>query len=208
MIEVEIAVHSIDWKGRRAGMSVVMDITGRRQLEEQLRQAQKMEAVGRLAGGVAHDFNNLLTIITGYSQLIAATDLRADDPNPPSVEQIMKAGERAAALTRQLLAFSRRQVLQPKVLDLNRLVTSLSRHAAAADRRRCRTALVLRARCGTRQCRSRPDRTGDHEPGGQCPRRHAEGRHAHRRNRQRGVGRRVIPTGMWKQDRARTSCWR
>jgi CheY-like chemotaxis protein len=84
-----------------------------------------MEAVGMLAGGVAHDFNNLLTIITGYSQLIL-NNIRQDDPNRHSVEQIMKAGERAAALTKQLLAFSRRQVLQPKVLDLNKLVSSLA----------------------------------------------------------------------------------
>jgi signal transduction histidine kinase/CheY-like chemotaxis protein len=125
VIEVEIAVHPIDWKGRKAGMAVVMDITGRRLLEDQLRQARKMEAVGMLAGGVAHDFNNLLTIITGYSQLIL-NSLRHDDPNRHSAEQIMKAGERAAALTRQLLAFSRRQVLQPKVLDINRLVSGLS----------------------------------------------------------------------------------
>jgi nitrogen-specific signal transduction histidine kinase/ActR/RegA family two-component response regulator len=102
-----------------------MDITGRRQLEDQLRQAQKMEAVGMLAGGVAHDFNNLLTIITGYSQLIL-NNLRPNDPNRHSAEQIMKAGERAAALTKQLLAFSRRQVLQPRVIDLNKLVSGLT----------------------------------------------------------------------------------
>jgi PAS domain S-box-containing protein len=125
VIEVEAAVHEILFGGRKAELAVLLDVTGRKHLEEQLRQAQKMEAVGMLAGGVAHDFNNLLTIISGYSQLIL-NSLRADDPNRHSVEQIMKAGERAAALTNQLLAFSRRQVLQPRVLDLNKLVTSLS----------------------------------------------------------------------------------
>jgi PAS domain S-box-containing protein len=124
-LEIEAAVYPIEYAGRSAELAVLMDITGRRHLEEQLRQAQKMEAVGMLAGGVAHDFNNLLTIITGYSQLIL-NNLGIDDPNRHSVEQIMKAGERAAALTSQLLAFSRRQVLQPRVLDLNKLVTSLS----------------------------------------------------------------------------------
>jgi PAS domain S-box-containing protein len=125
MLDVEIALHPIQYGGHKARLAVVMDVTGRRQLEDQLRQAQKMEAVGMLAGGVAHDFNNLLTIITGYSQLVL-NNLRADDANRSSVEQIMKAGERAAALTQQLLAFSRRQVLQPKVLEINRLVGSLA----------------------------------------------------------------------------------
>lgn len=125
ILDIEVAVHEIEYGGRRAELAVLIDITGRRQLEDQLRQAQKMEAVGMLAGGVAHDFNNLLTIITGYSQLIL-NNISDDDPNRHSVEQIMKAGERAAALTKQLLAFSRRQVLQPKVLDLNKLVTGLS----------------------------------------------------------------------------------
>jgi PAS domain S-box-containing protein len=125
VIELEVAVHDIDFAGRRARLAVLLDITGRRHLEEQLRQAQKMEAVGMLAGGVAHDFNNLLTIITGYSQLIL-NNLAPNDQNRHSVEQIMKAGERAAALTKQLLAFSRRQVLQPRVVDLNKLVTSIS----------------------------------------------------------------------------------
>ena len=124
LIEVEIAVHEIQYGGRKAHLAVLLDITGRRQLEEQLRQAQRMEAVGMLAGGVAHDFNNLLTIIAGYSELILR-NLGPNDPNRHSAEQIMKAGERAAALTRQLLAFSRRQVLQPRVLELNKLVTSL-----------------------------------------------------------------------------------
>ncbi|HLK61865.1 MAG TPA: ATP-binding protein [Bryobacteraceae bacterium] len=124
-IDVEIAVYEIDYKSSKAQLAILLDITTRRHLEEQLRQAQKMEAVGMLAGGIAHDFNNLLTIISGYSQLILVSpDIK--DSNRHAAEQIMKAGERAAALTRQLLAFSRRQVLQPRVLDLNKLVGSLS----------------------------------------------------------------------------------
>ena len=125
VIDVEIAAYNVDYAGGKAQLAILLDVTGRRQLEEQLRQAQKMEAVGMLAGGIAHDFNNLLTIITGYSQLILL-NLQPQDQNRFSAEQIMKAGERAAALTRQLLAFSRRQVLQPRVLDMNKLVASLS----------------------------------------------------------------------------------
>jgi signal transduction histidine kinase len=94
----------------------------RQQLEEQLRQSQKMEALGRLAGGVAHDFNNLLTIIKGHSDLLLDR-LSVSDASYKSGEQIHKAADRASALTRQLLVFSRRQVLQPKVLNLNVLIT-------------------------------------------------------------------------------------
>ena len=125
VIDVEMAQHPIEYGGHPAQLTVLMDVTKRRQLEDQLRQAQKMETVGMLAGGVAHDFNNLLTIISGYSQLIL-NSLEPGDPNHYSAEQILKAGERAAGLTQQLLAFSRRQVLQPRTLDLNKLVTSLS----------------------------------------------------------------------------------
>ena len=98
----------------------------RQQLEEQLRQSQKMEALGRLAGGIAHDFNNLITIIKGHTDLLLDW-LKTSGATYKSCEQIHKAADRAAALTRQLLAFSRRQVLQPKVLDLNVLVTEMGR---------------------------------------------------------------------------------
>lgn len=97
-----------------------------RESEEQLRLAQKLESVGRLAGGIAHDFNNLLVVINGYSDLLLRRK-GVDEASLEKIEQIKKAGERAAVLTRQLLAFSRRQVLQPKVLDLNTSVNSIGK---------------------------------------------------------------------------------
>jgi len=104
----------------------VQDITEHRQLEQQLRQAQKMEAVGRLAGGIAHDFNNLLMVILGFNTF-ALDELDSGDPMRDALLQVREAGERAAALTRQLLAFSRKQVLQPQVVDLNKLLTGISK---------------------------------------------------------------------------------
>jgi PAS domain S-box-containing protein len=102
---------------------IAHDITRMKQLEEQFRQAQKMEAVGQLAGGVAHDFNNLLTVICGYSDLLLS-DCPIEGRTRNMLTEINKAGERAATLTRQLLAFSRRQVLEPKVLELNAVVAN------------------------------------------------------------------------------------
>ncbi len=107
-------------------VAVKRDMTRERQLEQQLRESQKMEAVGQLAGGIAHDFNNLLTVIAGYSQMVL-DGLEPTHPLRGNIEEIAKAGERATSLTRQLLAFSRRQVLVPQILDLNTVVGNMSK---------------------------------------------------------------------------------
>lgn len=125
-IPVEVNSHLIDLGGKPAVLSIARDITERKYLEEQLRQAHKMEAIGKLAGGVAHDFNNLLTAILGYSELML---VKMDDENPfrDSAKEIKKAGERAASLTQQLLAFSRKQMLKPKILNLNHVVKGIEK---------------------------------------------------------------------------------
>ncbi|MBI5836273.1 MAG: PAS domain S-box protein [Candidatus Eisenbacteria bacterium] len=114
------------YNGRAAVIGLLMDVTEQRRMEEQLRQTQKMEAVGRLAGGVAHDFNNLLTVISGYSELLLER-MGAADPLLHDVEEIRRAAQRAAAMTRQLLAFSRQQVLTPRVLDVGEVVAGMER---------------------------------------------------------------------------------
>jgi PAS domain S-box-containing protein len=111
-------------KGLDAVYCIYRDISDRKTIEEQLRQSQKMEAIGRLAGGVAHDLNNLLTVITGYSELQLAS-ITTNNPVYGPAEQIKLAADRASTLTRQLLAFSRRQVLQPRVINLNAVVDAV-----------------------------------------------------------------------------------
>jgi PAS domain S-box-containing protein len=123
LVEVAVAVSPVrDEQGRLVGASsIARDITDRKQLEEQFRQSQKLEAIGRLAGGIAHDFNNLLTAIMGYAEVVLNL-LRPDDPAREMVTQIVRSGERAASLTRQLLAFSRKQLIAPQALDVNAIV--------------------------------------------------------------------------------------
>jgi two-component system, cell cycle sensor histidine kinase and response regulator CckA len=135
LIDVSISTAALhDARGRPIGsVAIYLDVTERKRAEEQLqlsqeqfRQAQKMEAVGRLAGGIAHDFNNLLTAILSYSEM-ALADLRPEDPIREDIQQIREAGERAAELTKQLLAFSRRQLFQVRSLSLNDVVIHAER---------------------------------------------------------------------------------
>ncbi len=119
----ELTVKEFRFNGERHFTGVLRDITERKRLEAQFLQAQKMDAVGQLAGGVAHDFNNLLTVINGYCELLLTSDFPVGDRRRETVATILDAGAQAARLTQQLLAFSRKAIIEPKVLDLNELVS-------------------------------------------------------------------------------------
>jgi len=138
----EINAVLIEWEGKPATLNFVRDITEQKKLEAQFLQAQKMEAVGQLAGGIAHDFNNLLTIINTHSEL-ALMELKEWDPLKEKFEAIHRAGEKAAGLTRKLLAFSRHQVGGMKFIDLNRIVEDLEKmlHRVIGENIQLRTVL-------------------------------------------------------------------
>ena len=120
-IVVEVSAHRFMYRNKPMNVAMFRDISGHRRLEEQLRQSQKMEAVGRLAGGVAHDFNNMLTIILGHTELLMM-QIKLDDPLQDSLKEILSAAERSAELTKQLLAFSRKQTAIPRVIKLDEVV--------------------------------------------------------------------------------------
>ena len=121
---IDIAVTEFRFEGKRHFAGLVRDITDRKRLEQQLQQSQKMEAIGQLAGGIAHDFNNILMVIQGHCHMLLGS-VAPEDPRRISVSEIRKASERAAGLTRQLLAYSRRQVMEMRSVDLNVVVTEV-----------------------------------------------------------------------------------
>jgi len=180
---IEVALGPLETEEGRLVSSEIRDITERCRSELMLRQSQRVEAIGLLAGGVAHDFNNILGIITGYGEL--AQRQLTDHPARARVDEMVKAAERAASLTRQLLAFSRKQVMQPRLLDLNRIVADTQKmlgRLIGED-----VQLVIRAApgLGTVKGRSRPDRADHPESRRERSRRDAERRQPDSRDRQR-----------------------
>jgi PAS domain S-box-containing protein len=165
---------------------ILVDISERKLMEMQSQQARRMEAVGRLAGGIAHDFNNLLTIIKGYTDLARR---RAETPElRTDIDRIEDASERAAALVRQLLAFSRRQVLQPKNLDLNGVVRGLEQLLRRLLGEDIQLETTLDAGVGTIKADPVAGGASADESGGERARRNAGRREAHHRDVQRGIG--------------------
>jgi PAS domain S-box-containing protein len=147
IVDVELTAHRLLVDERDAFLVVANDVTERRRLEVELAQAQKMEAVGRLAGGIAHDFNNMLSAILGFSRLIH-DDLAPSDPMREDMAEIIRAAERSALLTRQLLAFSRRQILEPRVVDLGERVAEMERMLRRLIGENIELALTLPPRLG------------------------------------------------------------
>ena len=180
IIDVEISAGRIVFEGRAAALVVSRDVTERRRMEERLAEAEKMEAIGRLAGGVAHDFNNLLTVISGYAAILRETRRRREP-----LDEIEHAAEQAGALTRQLLAFSRRQVLQPALRRRQRDRRRDGADARAHHRRRRARQGPARGRRRARRGRPRADRARRPQPRRQRARRDAARRAADDRDRGR-----------------------
>jgi len=124
-VPVDIALSPITVAGELHVLATIADTTERRRLEEQLLQSQRLEAIGHLAGGIAHDFNNLVNVIAGFGRLVL-DDLPEDDPHRADIEEILAAADRAARISRQLLAFGRRQIMEPRVLNLNEVVANVT----------------------------------------------------------------------------------
>lgn len=153
--------------GRRYADGLLSDVTDRRQTQEALRQAQKLEGIGRLAGGVAHEFNNLLTVINGYAEMVLR-ELPRTDSSFAMVEEIARAGARAASLTSQLLAFGRRQMLRPAVLDLNDVVRDSATLLGRLIGEHIQVTIDLAP--GLWPVEADPGQLGGHpEPGTECP---------------------------------------
>ena len=185
-IDVEITSHVVDFGGRRSEIVLANDVTTSLKLEDQLRQAQKMESVGLLAGGVAHDFNNVLTAIIGYGNLLQMK-LAKTDPLRSYAENIMTTAQRAAQLTQSLLAFSRKQVINPIPIELNGIILRVEKLLKRLIREDIELITRL-ATCDTTvmadQC---PGRAGAHEPGDERPGCHASRRDPDHQHRDRGA---------------------
>ena len=192
-IWIEAQVTTVEEGGRIVGtQSALRDVTERKRLEAQYLQAQKMESVGRLAGGVAHDFNNLLTVINGYSELLASR-LGNDRGLREMAEQILRAGKSAAELTTQLLTFSRKQIAQARPLDLNALVEEAQKMFSRILGEDVQLESKLSPTLGQVMADPGPDAPGSDEPGGECARQHAEGWKADHRDQECGCGRGIFP---------------
>ena len=191
--------------GEDAAVIYALETTEQRALEAQFAQSQKMQAVGQLAGGIAHDFNNVLTAIIGFSDLLL-TSHRPTDPSFQDIMNIKQNANRAAGLVRQLLAFSRRQTLRPRVIELGEVLSDIS---VLLDRLLGETVTLARrarARPVADQGRPEPARAGDREPRRQCARRHAGRRQAHHPHLQRRRRRKAPASASRVSSRANT-CW-
>jgi signal transduction histidine kinase len=125
-MQVEVHTAPMEYKGQAVYIAIIRDVSQQKLLEQQLHQSQKMESIGRLAGGIAHDFNNLLTAVIGHAEL-ALQKMEGDNPYRKYIHPILKAGKKAANLTAQFLAFSRKQIIQPKIVDINSIISDLDK---------------------------------------------------------------------------------